>query len=121
MKICVTSQGKDLAAQVDPRFGRCQYFMVVDMDSLVFEAIANPNIEAMGGAGVQSGQLVAAKVHRIAGCPMGARDLFLKVPRLFGLPNPMLDRRDAALFIYHSADKSLCTLKNRLLPDKRSW
>lgn len=67
------------------------------------------------------GKLVAAKVHRTKGCPMGARDLFLKVPRLFDLPNPMLDRRDAALFVYHSAAKGLCTLKNRLLPAKGSW
>lgn len=67
------------------------------------------------------GKLAASKIHRIAGCPMGARDLFLKVPRLFGLPNPMLDRRDAALFVYHSAVKGLCTLKNSLLPAKGSW
>ena len=68
-----------------------------------------------------TGKLVAAAIHRTRGCPMGARDLFLKVPRLFDLPNPMLDRRDAALFLYHTAAKGLCTLKNRLLPDKRAW
>ena len=61
MKICVTSQGDNLDSQVDPRFGRCQYFIVVDTDTLEFEAIQNPNIDAMGGAGVQSGQFVAGK------------------------------------------------------------
>ena len=61
MKICVTSQGADLDAAVDPRFGRCQYFIIVDTDSLEFEAIQNPNIDSMGGAGVQSGQFMANK------------------------------------------------------------
>jgi len=61
MRICVTSEGDSLDSQVDPRFGRCQYFIVVDTETLEFEAIRNPNIDAMGGAGVQSGQLVASK------------------------------------------------------------
>ena len=61
MKICVTSQGADLDAAVDPRFGRCQYFIIVDTDSLEFEAIQNPNIDSIGGAGVQSGQFMANK------------------------------------------------------------
>lgn len=61
MKICVTSQGNNLDSQVDPRFGRCQYFIIIETDTLKFEAVQNPNIEAMGGAGIQSGQLVAEK------------------------------------------------------------
>jgi predicted Fe-Mo cluster-binding NifX family protein len=61
MKICVSSQGNTLDSQVDPRFGRCLYFLVVDTDTLEYEAIKNPNIDAMGGAGIQSGQLVAGR------------------------------------------------------------
>jgi predicted Fe-Mo cluster-binding NifX family protein len=61
MKICITSQGANLDSNVDPRFGRCQYFIFVDTDTLEFEATQNPNLEAMGGAGIQSGQLVAGK------------------------------------------------------------
>jgi predicted Fe-Mo cluster-binding NifX family protein len=61
MKICVTSQGKTLGDQVDPRFGRCQFFIIVDMDTLVFEAMENQNAEFSGGAGIQSGQLMAQK------------------------------------------------------------
>jgi predicted Fe-Mo cluster-binding NifX family protein len=61
MKICITSEGKTLDAKVDSRFGRCQYFMIVDTNTLQFEVIQNPNIEAMGGAGIQSGQLMASK------------------------------------------------------------
>jgi predicted Fe-Mo cluster-binding NifX family protein len=61
MKICITSQGDNLDSQLDPRFGRCQYFIIVDTESLESESINNPGINTMGGAGVQSGQLVAAK------------------------------------------------------------
>ena len=61
MKICISSKGDNLDAQVDPRFGRCQYFIIVDTDTLKFEAIKNPNLEASGGAGIQSGQLIAGK------------------------------------------------------------
>jgi len=61
MKICVTSEGPNLDSQVDPRFGRCQCFIIVDTDTLEFEAAENPNIESMGGAGIQSAQFVASK------------------------------------------------------------
>jgi predicted Fe-Mo cluster-binding NifX family protein len=44
MKVAVTAQGKDLGDQVDPRFGRCPYFLVVDTDTMVAEAIENPNL-----------------------------------------------------------------------------
>jgi predicted Fe-Mo cluster-binding NifX family protein len=60
-KICVTSEGKTLDSNVDPRFGRCQYFTFVDTNTLEFEAVENPSMQAMGGAGVQSAQLVSSK------------------------------------------------------------
>lgn len=61
MKICVTSQGTDLDAQVDPRFGRCAYFLIIDPDTMKFESIANPNITGVGGVGIQSGQFMTEK------------------------------------------------------------
>ena len=61
MKICVTSEGSSLDSKVDPRFGRCQYFIIADSDTLEFEVVENPNIESIGGAGIQSAQLVSSK------------------------------------------------------------
>jgi len=60
-KICITAQGNNLDSEVDPRFGRCLYFIIIDPQTLEFEAIENPNISAMGGAGIQSAQLIASK------------------------------------------------------------
>ena len=61
MKLCVTSSGRSLEDTVDPRFGRCQYFILVDSESMEFEAIQNPAMSAGGGAGTRAGQLVADK------------------------------------------------------------
>lgn len=61
MKVCVTSSGDNLESQVDQRFGRCGYFIIWDNDAKTFEAIANPNVDAGSGAGIQSAQLVVAK------------------------------------------------------------
>lgn len=61
MKLCVTSQGDGLNAAVDPKFGRCQYFIIIDTETGGFEAVQNPNLSGMGGVGIQSGQLIAAK------------------------------------------------------------
>ena len=61
MKIAITSSGATLEAEVDPRFGRCAYFLIVDTDTMDFEAVENPNAALGGGAGIQSGQLIAAR------------------------------------------------------------
>jgi predicted Fe-Mo cluster-binding NifX family protein len=61
MKIAVSSTGPSLDAEIDPRFGRCQYFIIVDPQTLDFEAIENSNLMASGGAGIASAQTVAEK------------------------------------------------------------
>jgi len=61
MKIAVSSVGTDLNAQVDPRFGRCQYFIVVDPDTMEFEALENSGAMVGGAAGTVTGQFVADK------------------------------------------------------------
>jgi predicted Fe-Mo cluster-binding NifX family protein len=61
MKIAVSSAGKDLNSQIDPRFGRCQYFIFIDPETMEFEALENEGLMASGGAGVQAAQMVAQK------------------------------------------------------------
>jgi predicted Fe-Mo cluster-binding NifX family protein len=61
MKIAVTSAGPTLNDNVDERFGRCPYFVIIDTDTLGVEPIENPNISLGGGAGTQSAQLMAEK------------------------------------------------------------
>ena len=61
MKIAVSSSGRDLNAQIDPRFGRCANFIVVETDSMSFEAFDNESIALGGGAGIQAAQFVASK------------------------------------------------------------
>lgn len=64
-----------------------------------------------------TGKLEAKSIHRVKGCPVGARDLFVKVPRLFDLPSPMLDFRDASLFLAQNVVKGSAILKNKLAGD----
>lgn len=61
MKIAISSSGKDLDSQIDPRFGRCQYFIFVDPETMEFEASENEGLMASGGAGVQAAQLIVQK------------------------------------------------------------
>jgi predicted Fe-Mo cluster-binding NifX family protein/ferredoxin len=61
MKIAVTSTGPTLDDNVEARFGRCPYFLIIDTDTMQLEAIENPNIALGGGAGIQSAQLMSEK------------------------------------------------------------
>lgn len=59
MKLIITTASADIDAPVDARFGRAACFLVVDADSLEWQAISNPAIHASGGAGIQAAQFVA--------------------------------------------------------------
>jgi len=59
VKIAVTASGPGLDSQVESRFGRCPYFIIVDTDTMEYEAIHNPNVQVGGGAGIQSAQMMA--------------------------------------------------------------
>ncbi len=59
MKIAVTSTGKDLSSDLDPRFGRTSHFLIVDAETLEFEAVENrQNMELPQGAGIQASKTV---------------------------------------------------------------
>ena len=59
MKICITSTGANLDSDVDPRFGRCRYFIIIDSDTMSFDSISNESAMSAGGAGIQAAQTVA--------------------------------------------------------------
>jgi predicted Fe-Mo cluster-binding NifX family protein len=61
MKIAVSSTGKNLDSQLDSRFGRCAYYLVVDSDDTRFEVYPNESASMSGGAGIQAAQFLASK------------------------------------------------------------
>ncbi len=62
MKLAVCAKGEGLNAEVEQRFGRCPFFVVVDTEkSEVIESISNENAQAAGGAGPQAAQLLAGR------------------------------------------------------------
>lgn len=62
MKIAVTSTGTELTSEMDPRFGRASYFLVVDPDTMEFETVENSqNLNLPQGAGIQAGQIISDK------------------------------------------------------------
>lgn len=61
MKIAITAQGSTLDAAMDPRFGRCEHFVIVDLETESYEAFPNEGVMASGGAGTQGAQFLANK------------------------------------------------------------
>lgn len=62
MKIAISSKGTELSSNVDPRFGRAAYLMIVDTDTMEFEAVDNSaNVNSFKGAGIQAATLVHDK------------------------------------------------------------
>jgi predicted Fe-Mo cluster-binding NifX family protein len=61
MKVGVSAVDSTLDAEIDPRFGRCPYFVIIDSDTMEFEAIENSDSFASSGAGITAAQLIAAK------------------------------------------------------------
>jgi predicted Fe-Mo cluster-binding NifX family protein len=63
MRVAVSAAGNTLDSPVDPRFGRCAYFIIADVEGNEIknvEAIQNPAMSARGGAGIQAAQLIAS-------------------------------------------------------------
>ena len=56
MKIGISAKGGSMEAEVEPRFGRCAYFLIVDSETMRFEAFSNPATTLTGGAGPRTVQ-----------------------------------------------------------------
>jgi len=61
LKVAVSATGPGLDDEVDPRFGRCQYFIIADPDTMEFQALENTSQMASGGAGIASARMVAGE------------------------------------------------------------
>ncbi|MDD9301035.1 MAG: NifB/NifX family molybdenum-iron cluster-binding protein [Desulfobacter sp.] len=61
MKIAVSAYGEKLDSKINPRFGRCDYLLIVDTENDSVEAFSNENINRSGGAGIQSAGFVIDK------------------------------------------------------------
>ena len=73
----------------------------------------NVTVILVGDCTRVEGKLVAKKVNRIPGCPLGTKQLFITLPLTFGMPSPMLDPKDAVLFVYNSVIKAAKQVLNR--------
>jgi predicted Fe-Mo cluster-binding NifX family protein len=59
MKIVLSTLAPQIDSQVDPRFGRGAYLLVVDTESDVVEGQPNPGLDSPAGAGIQAAQFAA--------------------------------------------------------------
>ncbi|MGB6680238.1 MAG: NifB/NifX family molybdenum-iron cluster-binding protein [Candidatus Bathyarchaeia archaeon] len=68
MKICITTRTSIdsstepqelLNSQVDPRFGRCESFVIINTENMEMEVIPNTSAQTAHGAGVQAAQTIA--------------------------------------------------------------
>jgi predicted Fe-Mo cluster-binding NifX family protein len=61
MKIIITASSDKIDQPFNPRFGRAEYFILVESDTQEWEAFSNPAVNARGGAGPQAVQFIDAK------------------------------------------------------------
>jgi len=61
MLIAVTSSGDSLDSLVNEKFGRCQYFIIVNADTMKYEVVPNSAENAQGGAGPKAAEVLVNK------------------------------------------------------------
>ncbi len=64
MKIAVSTDGQKLGSRVSPIFGRCPYFLIVEVENEKienYEVVENKAMEKSGGAGTAATQLIGDK------------------------------------------------------------
>ncbi|MEA3464372.1 MAG: NifB/NifX family molybdenum-iron cluster-binding protein [Patescibacteria group bacterium] len=87
MKIAISSTGKKLESAIDAKFGRCSYFLIIEIDDkkiIGVRAIENTAAEQMGGAGITAAEIVAnEKVGAVITANLGPRAF--SVFRQFGI------------------------------------
>jgi predicted Fe-Mo cluster-binding NifX family protein len=58
MKIAITSSGQSMNDLLDPRFGRCSYFLLYDSETKTMKAVENKGQLSGGGAGIAAAQQI---------------------------------------------------------------
>jgi len=66
MKIIITATSAQMNQPFNPRFGRCDYFILIDSVTREWEALSNPAASASGGAGPQAVQFIADRGAKAA-------------------------------------------------------
>jgi len=61
LRIVVSASSGGLDAAVDPRFGRCPYFVIVDTETMRTEVVPNESGNTAHGAGIQAAQTVVGQ------------------------------------------------------------
>ncbi|RLD06970.1 MAG: dinitrogenase iron-molybdenum cofactor biosynthesis protein [Chloroflexota bacterium] len=59
MIIAISSTDGKFNTEFSPRFGRCNFFIIVDTDTREWESKPNPALNARGGAGPQAVQFLS--------------------------------------------------------------
>jgi predicted Fe-Mo cluster-binding NifX family protein len=74
MRVGISATRGDLNSKVDDRFGRCPWFLVVDSDSLEFEAVENRHAEEGMGAGMGAAKdLIDARIDAVISGQVGPK------------------------------------------------
>jgi predicted Fe-Mo cluster-binding NifX family protein len=77
MRIAISSTGKDIKSEIDVRFGRCPYFVIVDIEGKKIKStktVENTATAQAGGAGVSAAELVGnQKIDAVITGNMGPR------------------------------------------------
>jgi len=96
MKVVITSTGDSLEAKIDPRFGRCSYFVIYDTSTGVVEFLPNTNKEAELEAGPASIDIITSrKVEKIVSGEFGVKI------------KPMLDSLKMQMIVIGDPDKTI--------------
>ena len=61
MKIAIAASGDNKESLIDPRFGRCPFFALVETETDQLEFVKNEATQAFRGAGISAAQLVVDK------------------------------------------------------------
>jgi predicted Fe-Mo cluster-binding NifX family protein len=105
MKLAITAGEPQLEAKLEPRFGRCAYFLIVDTETQDWKPLQNPAAEAMGGAGPQAAQFLANQ------------DVRAVISGEFG-PNAFTALEAAGIRMYRSQVDDISKLFEKFLTDR---